>query len=57
MADFENGITKEVQKQSVTAGGQTIHTLSTVTQSNEELFSAKKRAKIDPFNFVFNSFG
>ena len=50
--DFENGITKEVQKQSITAGGQTIHTLL-VTGA----LSSKKRAKIDPSNFVSNSSG
>ena len=31
VADFENGINNEIHKQSTTAGGQTIHTLSTTT--------------------------
>ena len=57
MAEFENGVTKQVQRQSVTAGGQTLHTLSTVPEGSIESPPASKRAKLAQSDLVSNTSG
>lgn len=57
VADFESGITKEVERQSVTAGGQTLHTLATVSRGSYESPPASKCAKVAPSDLVADSSG
>lgn len=57
VADFENGISSAVQKQSTKAGGQIIHTFSSVSDDNNQVLPSQKRPRVDISDLVSNTSG
>ena len=46
--EHEAGITQDIQKDTLTSGGQTVHTLSTTRVQFKNVESIPKRVKTDP---------
>jgi len=47
VANYEDGILHEIQRESFSTGGQTIHTLSTTKAKDNNTESTAKRARKD----------
>ena len=54
--DYENGIKNEIHSEVVTAGGHTIHTLSTTSSSTENIPSPK-RVRVELSDVTVDSSG
>ena len=57
VTEYEAGLTQDIQKDALTIGGQTVHTLSTARVHNSAAESTPKRRKIDLTENVSNPSG
>ena len=57
VAEYEAGVTQDIQRNSFATGGQTVHTLSTTRIQSSAAESTSKRLKIDSTDNVSNPSG
>ena len=57
VAEYEAGVTQDIQRDALTIGGQTVHTLSSTHIENAVTESIPKRCKIDLTDNVSNTAG